>query len=220
IDSTQKALGALTAFLDSPQPQHLLVLFQNPTEQRPAGGFIGSYAIVTINKANIGDISVRDIYDPDGQLDLKVIPPETLQLITTKWGARDANWFFDFPTSAQKVIYFLNNSKIYSEQNMTFSGAIAINTKVLQDIIGLIGPIDLPEYKTVIDKDNFLSFIQKEVESGADKKVNQPKKIIQVLTPKLLEKVATLGSEDKQAMVKLFEYHLSHKNIMAYFNDH
>lgn len=220
IDSSKKALGALITFLNSDKPQNLLVLFQNPTEQRPAGGFIGSYAIITIDKGSIGDISVRDIYDPDGQLDLKVIPPEPLQAITTKWGARDANWFFDFPTSAQKVIYFLNNSKIYSEKNMTFAGAIAVNTKVLQDVIGLIGPIDLPEYKTIISKDNFLSFIQKEVESGADKKVNQPKKILQVLTPKLMEKLTNLPKAGKQELVKLLEYHSNHKNIMAYFNDH
>lgn len=219
IDSTQKALGALISFLNADKPQHLLVLFQNPTEQRPAGGFIGSYAVVTIDKANIGEISVRDIYDPDGQLDLKVIPPEPLQAITKNWGARDANWFFDFPASAKKVIYFLDNSKIYSEKNITFSGAIAVNTKVLQDIIGLIGPIDLPEYKTVISKDNFLSFIQKEVESGEDKKVNQPKKILQVLTPKLLEKLSSLSGNDKQQLVKLLEYHAGHKNIMAYFHD-
>lgn len=220
IDSSQKALGALISFINSDKPQNLLILFQNPTEQRPAGGFIGSYAIITIDKGSIGDISVRDIYDPDGQLDLKVIPPQPLQAITTKWGARDANWFFDFPTSAQKVIYFLNNSKIYSEKNMTFAGAIAVNTKVLQDIVGLIGPIDLPEYKTIISKDNFLSFIQKEVESGEDKKVNQPKKILQVLTPKLMEKLTNLPESGKQALVKLLEYHANKKNIMAYLSDH
>ena len=219
IDASSKALAALATFLGSDAPRHLLVLFQNPTEMRPAGGFIGSYADISITKGAIEDISVRDIYDPDGQLDLKVVPPKTLQLITTKWGARDANWFFDYPTSAKKVMYFLDNSKIYSEKNVTFSGAITMNTNVLTDVIKLIGEIPLPEYDTVITADNFLGFVQKEVESGADKKVNQPKKILQILTPKLIEKLSTLSSEQKQALVKLFEYHLTHKNIMAYVDD-
>ena len=55
---------------------------------------------------------VRDIYDPDGQLTLKVQPPLPLQAVTTNWGARDANWFFDFSSSAKDFRASLSDSSL------------------------------------------------------------------------------------------------------------
>jgi hypothetical protein len=213
------ALTALINLLGSSTPHHLLVLFQNPTELRPAGGFIGSYAHIEIQNGNINNIEIRDIYDPDGQLDQKVIPPEELQVITKDWEARDANWFFDYPTSAKKVISFLNNSKIYQERKVSFTDAIAVNTNVLKDLVSLVGPIELPEYKRTITGENFLSEIQYEVEAGADKKVNQPKKILKVLGPMIIEKLTTLSDEGKKQLAKLLQQHLAERDIMLYFGD-
>ncbi|MBI5732757.1 DUF4012 domain-containing protein [Candidatus Jorgensenbacteria bacterium] len=219
VQTLENFLEKLSLLLGSSEERHLLLFFQNPSEIRPGGGFIGSYADLSFRLGQMSGIDVRDIYDPDGQLDLKVIPPEPLQTLTEKWGARDANWFFDFPISARTVTYFLENSKIHQEKNLTFDGAIAININVLESILGLIGPMELPEYQLTISKDNFLSEVQREVEAGKDKKAGHPKRILRVLTPLILERLKSLPPEQGRNLMDILSNHLSAKDIMIFAKD-
>lgn len=219
IDRNNRALTSLLPILKTETPKHFLVLFQNPTEMRPGGGFIGSYGHIAIARGSVLDIEIRDIYDPDGQLNQRVIPPEPLQMITKDWEARDANWFFDYPTSARKVISFLNASKIYQERGTTFEGAIAINTNVLRDIVTLLGPMEIPEYSLTITPENFLSELQREVESGPDKKINQPKRILKVFAPMILKELTTLDNQEKRQFADVIARHLRERNVMLYFAD-
>ena len=214
-----KMLVKFTDLLGSETDRHILVLFQNPSEIRPGGGFIGSYADVTVNGGQMRQMDVRDIYDPDGQLDLKVIPPEQLQTVTTDWGARDANWFFDFPTSAKTVIRFMEASKIYSEKSVTFDGAVALNINVVQDLLSITGPIELTDYNLMIDQNNLLEEVQRSVEAGADKKAGQPKKILMKLTPILLQKLNDLSAADQQALFDRIKERMAKKDIMLYAKD-
>ncbi len=215
----EKLLKGIIDFLDSPIEHHLIIAFQNPSEIRPGGGFAGSYADIGLLKGNLTNITIRDIYDPDGQLPLKIIPPHPLQLITRTWGARDAHWFLDFPTSAKKILYFLNNSKIYSEKLISFEGLAAINVNVIEDLLKVIGPIELPEYKLTLTDQNFLTEVQREVESGTDKKNGEPKRILKVLTPILFERLAKLTDEQKKVIVDNFNGHIEQKDFTAYIND-
>lgn len=217
LEESKVLLKSIIGWLEAPKKQRLLIFFQNPSEIRPAGGFIGSYGIATLFQGNLLDLEIRDIYDPDGQLDLKVIPPKPLQGITYKWGARDANWFFDFPSSAKKVTDFLEASKIYKEEGIKFSGAVAVNVEVLKDLLEIVGPIDLPEYHLTVSKDNFLAEVQREVETGADKAKNDPKKILKVLTPIIFDRLA--DSSAKNILIEKIGDRFKKKDIMVYFKD-
>ena len=219
IGKTGLVLSAFTRWFDDGTEKHILILFQNPSEMRPAGGFLGSYADAVLTKNGLQEIKVWDIYDTDGQFDLKVVPPKPLQGVTPRWGARDANWFFDFPTSAGKVIDFLEKSKIYSERGITFEGALAINTEVLRTLLAITGPLDIPGYNLVLGSENFTEEIQREVESGPDNRAGEPKRILKVLTPILFEKIGALGDEQKIVLLKAFKDHTEKKDIMAYFRD-
>ncbi len=79
-------IDAATAWLDQDTAQNVLILFQNPSEIRPAGGFLGSFAQLTLHKGSMTGLEVQDIYDLDGQLTKNVVPPVPLQRLTTKWG--------------------------------------------------------------------------------------------------------------------------------------
>ncbi len=217
---TEQLLSSLIAWLSNPKEQHLAILLQNPSEIRPGGGFTGSYIDIGIQKANVNTIDVRDIYDPDGQLDVKIVPPEQLQLITKRWGARDANWFFDFPTSARKITELLNQSKIYQERETEFVGAIAINVNVIKDILSITGPITLPaEYNFTLTADNVLTEIQSEVEAGKDKAKGEPKRIIKIATPLLLDRVAQLSATEKSALISALKGRIASKDIMISVKD-
>jgi len=217
LNDTQDFLGATLDLLNKSGGFHLALFFQNLSEMRPSGGFIGSYADLEIKNGQVQNIDVRDIYDPDGQLDAKTIPPLPLQAITKNWGARDANWFFDFPTSAEKVLSFLDRSKIYSEKNIKFEGAIALNTTIIEDILNITGPILLPDYKLTIDKDNFLEEVQKEVEAGHSKALGEPKRILKDLAPLLLEKLKNLDDNRKEALIKQWGVWSDKKDVQIYF---
>lgn len=212
-------LDNVITLLSAERERHLLFLFQNPAEIRPGGGFIGSYADVTVAGGQMKSIDVRDIYDPDGQFFEKIIPPYQLQTVSEKWGARDANWFFDFPTSAKTVIQFLESSRMYEERNTTFDAAIAINIPVIQSILKATGPIPLPEYNLSITSDNFLTEVQREVEAGKDKTAGQPKKILKVLAPLLLEKMRTVDEQAKRALMQELGSRIAKKDIMFYAKD-
>ncbi len=219
LTEATQSLGALRTLLSPQKERHVLVMFQNESELRPGGGFLGSYADVTIAHGAVTNIEVRDIYDPDGQLFTNVIPPRPLQRLTKDWEARDANWFADFPASAQKVLSFMNQSRIYTDRQVTFEGAAAINTHVIGDIIDLVGPIELPEFKLTITGDTFMRELQKEVEAGENKKINQPKKILQTLAPILLERLKTRTRSQDAAFLEKIRYNFTRKNIMLYVDD-
>ncbi|MFA6364817.1 MAG: DUF4012 domain-containing protein [Candidatus Paceibacterota bacterium] len=213
------AIEHFLLLVGSEKEKHIALFFQNPAEIRPGGGFIGSYADMTIQKGQMTNLDVRDIYDPDGQFFGKITPPYQLQTVSENWGARDANWFFDFPTSAKTVLGFLEESKMYSEKGITFDGAIAINIEVIETLLSVTGPIPLPEYNLTITSENFLPEVQREVEAGKDKAAGQPKKILKVLTPMLLEKLKGLDATGKTDLIKKFTSHIGKKDIMFYMKD-
>ncbi len=213
-------LEALLAILKLPGEQHLLVILQNPSEMRPAGGFIGSHADVTIENGSVKNIVVDDIYNADRQMDLKTVPPKQLQSLTTNWGARDANWFFNFPTSARKVIYFLENSDLYKEKSIKFLGAAAINVDILESLLEITGPIEVPQYQLTLTNQNFLREVQYEVEAGRDKKPGQnPKKILSVVAPLILDRLTGLAENQKGLVLDILLKHSQNKDILFYFKD-
>jgi len=213
-----KFLANLLNFLNRKEDIHLLLLFQNPSEIRPSGGFIGSYADVVIRAGQLYLIDVRDIYDADGQLDLLVIPPQPLQVTNYAWAARDANWFFDFPTSAAKVIYFLENSKLYKEQNITFEMAIAINIDVFKSILNITGPIEL-ENNLMISEDNVVKELRQEIEKAKADKKPYPKQILRRLTPIVIDKMKSFDSDQKEKLIENILKNIKEKDIMFFAED-
>ncbi len=215
----ENLLSALIGWLNTPLEKHLAIIFENPSEIRPGGGFIGSYADVAMQKGSINRISVHDIYDPDGQLESRIIPPAPLQKITKRWGARDANWFFDFPLSAQKVLHFLNSSKIYQERGTEFEGAIALNVNFINDILKITGPVELADYKLILTSENFLAEVQREVETGEDRTGGEPKKILKVLAPILTSRLGHLDEIQKNQLLAALQERIKMRDIRIYLDD-
>lgn len=212
-------LGGLAGFLDTKEDKRILLIFQNNSEIRPGGGFIGSYGVLTINGGQMMDLKVEDIYWPDHpkNFTLKVKPPEPLQWIVTDWAARDANWFLDFPESAEHVMNFLEASKIYREAGVRFDGAVALNTDVLGSVLTLVGEVSVPDYGLTLTSENFLEEIQREVETGRDKAEGEnPKKILSVVAPEILNRLWSLSADERSALLGLITEHVRHKDIMIY----
>ncbi len=215
----QGFLDNILTLLNSDEKRHIAIIFQNPAEIRPGGGFIGSYADLTLDHGKMDSLDVRDIYDPDGWVSEKVIPPLPLQRTTRDWAARDANWFFDFPTSAKTVAHFLESSQFYKDRRTVFDGVIAVNINVLKTFLEVTGPVNLPEYNKTITAQNFLEEIQREVEAGKDKKAGEPKRILKVLTPIILDRLGVLDNTNRKNLMTTLQEHLVKKDIMFYAKD-
>ena len=189
-----------------------LFLFQNNHEMRATGGFIGSYGILDISDGRVKKLFVDGIYNPDGQLKARVIPPKPIQKVSASWSMHDANWFPDFPASAEKISWFYEKTG-----GPTVDGIIALTPTVIQDLLEVAGPIEMPEYDTVIDKNNFIEKTQYEVEVDYDKELNRPKKFIADLTPKILNRVFNTKSLTKTVKVlSILKKALKEKHLLIY----
>lgn len=189
-----------------------LMLFQNPSELRPTGGFLGSYGILHFKNGKIEEFKVDDVYNLDGQLRENIIPPKELQHITPTWGMRDANWFIDFPTSARKIMEFFNKEAGYS-----VDGVITFSPVIVGKILDITGPIELPEYNLTLDSKNFIQKIQAEVEYGSNR--TQPKTILSNFAPKLLEKIYSAAPADWMKIFDILIKSPENRDMILYFKE-
>ena len=193
-----------------------MIVFQNNREIRPTGGFMGSFAIVDVQKGKILDINVPKggTYDVQGQLDVYVRPPTPLQLLNKRWEFHDANWWSDFPSSAKKMSWFYERSR-----GVTVDGVIAINATVLEKFLAIIGPVSNEKYDVLLNADTALDTIQHEVEVGYDKEENQPKAIIADLLDQFIDVVTNANSFDIIQFFTAIHESAQQKEIQVYMKD-
>ncbi|MCC7357668.1 DUF4012 domain-containing protein [Candidatus Uhrbacteria bacterium] len=187
-----------------------LLVFQNPTELRPTGGFMGSLAEVTFDKGNLRDIRVPHggTYDLKGQLTMRLQSPKPLQLINAQWQFQDANWYPDFLKTAQNLRWFWSKAG-----QPTIDGVVAVNATFMEDVLRITGPIAMPEYGKTIDASNFMLETQKSVELEYDKANNTPKKFIADLSEKLRDRMKALTKTEWVALATAVSHALETKDI-------
>ncbi len=193
-------------------PRLYLFLFQNNAELRPTGGFIGSYGLLKVDNGHVGKLFVDGIFNPDGQLKENIVPPAPIQKVSAGWSLHDSNWWPDFPTSAEKAMFFYEKTG-----GPTVDGVVTLTPNVIRDMLKLTGPIDMQDYGVTIDTDNFSQVIQSEVEEKYDHTLNQPKKILSDLAPILLERLfSTRSASSVVSVVTTFSQALNEKDILLY----
>jgi hypothetical protein len=141
-----------------------------------------------------------------------VVPPSPIQKISGGWSLHDSNWFPDFPKSAEKAIWFFEKTG-----GPTVDGVITMTPDVMKNLLEITGPIEMEEYGLIVDKDNFVEKVQNEVEDNYDKELNQPKKILADLAPKILDKIFNARSASEMTKtVGVLEKSLNEKQILLY----
>jgi len=208
--------GALLDAIGANGKRRYLVVFQNSNELRPTGGFIGSYALMDLEDGAIKNIEIPagGSYDLRAGFNKLIAAPQQLRLVNPRWEFQDANWFADFPTSAQSLIWFYEKSG-----GPTVDGVVAVTSNVMQDLLRQVGPIDLPEEGKTVTADTFMTETQKAVEIEYDKETNKPKQIISDMAPKVLQKLIDGGAKDLPALASALGKSLASKDIQVYFTD-
>ena len=193
-----------------------LIVFQNNTEIRPTGGFIGSFAEVKVRDGVIEHLNVPGggSYDLQGTLQENHRAPEPLQILSARWEFQDGNWFPDFPTSARQLMQFYQDAG-----GPSVDGVLAVNATFVAELIGLLGPIEMEDYGLTINEENFIFEAQKVVEYTYDKAANTPKAFIGDLAPKLVERAIEKTAEDFMATLDYLNAGLSRKDLQLYLSD-
>ncbi len=200
-------------WLGAKEPQRYLLIFQNNNELRPSGGFIGSIAEVDIKNGKIQNFYLPPggVYDLQGNLKTLLASPKPLWLLNANWQLQDSNWFFDFPTTAQKVMWFYEKSG-----GPTVDGVVAVNSQILPKLLAITGPIDLPEFNLKLDANNVINELQQEVEVNYNRENNQPKKVLAALLPILIQKLEALPPQDFFNIFSLVHNSLQVRDIQLY----
>lgn len=226
-----------------------LLVFQNNTELRASGGFLGSYALVDIRDGKIRNLEVPagGSYDLEAGLQgKKFASPYALTLVNPLWNFWDANWWPDWPKTAKHLMWFYEQSG-----GPSVDGVISLTPTVVEGMLEITGPIDMTEdYGIIITADNFWENVQKVVEyknlelthpealegiaTSSNKIVseipleqdlennsdNKPKKIIGDLMAKMLEILPQkISRENLPAILSVIEKSAFEKQILFYLND-
>jgi len=102
--------------------------------------------------------------------------------------------FLTFHSLQKKAIYFYEKTG-----GPTTDGVITLTPTVMQKLLMITGPIEMPEYGVTLDSENFIELTQFKVEVDYDRQENKPKKILSDLAPLLLDKLLT--SKDSKNII-------------------
>lgn len=193
-----------------------LVLFQNNMELRPAGGFIGSYGLLSFEGGRMTDLSVSDVYSADGQLKGHVEPPAPIKkyLGEANWWLRDSNWDPDFATSGMRAEWFLDK-----EIDRKVDGVIGMDLETVKMLLKVTGPISLPDYNLDITSENLYENAQAEVENkffaGSTKKAS----FLTALSRNLIMELERLEGHKKLEAIKTIIDGLEERHVQIYIHN-
>lgn len=234
-DQGKEALSLAPAALGIPSTKNYLLLFQNDKEIRATGGFMTAYATLQLSNGQVNATTSDDIYRLDEKLlevcKTKICPltppapivkylPEVSGKPRSAWSMRDSNISPDVPTAAREFerMYQLLGT------GLPFDGIIYIDTRVVEDLIKITGPIDVfgTTYSAAIDKRCNCPNVIYELEAYAEiaaKGSTERKAVLGTLMQQILAK--TLGSDIQKlpVLVETLATLANHKHIMFYVHN-
>ncbi len=208
-------LKSLISYITDKQLTYIILL-QNTNELRATGGFMGSYARITLDHGNLTDVDIQDIYEPDGQFTGFVeAPPGVNEYLSSGNGLRlpDANWHPDFPMASQQILEFFAVGNEHS-----IDGVISLNLSTVEKIFGVTGGIELPDYGVIVTKDNLADIARADRETffpGSQQKSN----FLNSLFNQLKYRSSNLDQEQKKEIAKIILDSFTTKDIMIYSTD-
>ena len=229
--STIKEASPLTRLLPSllgyPDTEKYLLILQNSDELRPTGGFIGTFGIIQTKDGDFERFETHDIYHLDIPVQDKVLvtPPTPLiqYLGVNHWYMRDANWSPDWPTSAEKILWFYskeNAAQAKPDPISDFNGVIAITPELITDLMKFTGPIVIG--KDTYTSDNFVNLLQYKVEKQFIQLGIpdwQRKEVIGDIAKQIKQKLLDTPLGRWPEMIRLISDNVTRKNVLLYSRD-
>lgn len=210
-----------------PEPANYLFILQNKDELRPTGGFIGTFGLGQTSGGEIVRLDTHDIYHLDMPVKdkFKTEPPSAIKkyLGQNNWYLRDANWSPDWPTTAEKILWF------YKEENKLlpkpydlneFDYVIALTPDLIVDLLKLTGPVNIRGQ--VYNQNNFTELLESNTEkdfaafglSRWDRKI-----MVGEIAAEMEKRLMSNLNKNWQPVIGILVENLNKKNIMVYAAD-
>ncbi|MDH7476424.1 MAG: DUF4012 domain-containing protein [Microgenomates group bacterium] len=188
-------LKKLPEILGKGQEKTYLILFQNDKEKRATGGFITAYAIFKIKDGKMRIERSADIYSLDDSIANHPPAPREIQtyhLKVNKFYIRDSNLSPDFYQSIQLFDQLFQKSSL----KIKYDGIIAIDTKILVDMLKIFGDTEVRGIR---------------FSANIDKRCNCPQVIYRLLDE--IDRPVAYIKEDRKGILGDLMYALFYKAI-------
>jgi hypothetical protein len=212
------------AALGADEPVHYLLLFQNPAELRPTGGFVGTIAELELHRGQISFYEFHDVYqlssDYQNQSEMDIDPPWAIgeYVRSDDLQIQDANWSPDFPTSA-RLFKEMTEAAGWSE----IAGVVAVQPETVQELMTVTGPVE-------VDVDGDLREITSEnlfEESERQRRIareggiaeTQHKEVIELISEILVDELSTGGRDALIDSTFLLFDQFDQRDMQAYHAD-
>ena len=142
VSNGKPILSKSSWLLGKDKPRNYLVIFQNDAELRPSGGFWTAYTTLKVDKGKITAGSSSNIYDLDDKISSTTPAPRLIKsyhINVPYLNLRDSNLSPDFTTDAK---IFLEQYYKAMCKKTEFYAVIALDTKILVDIVKVLEKID------------------------------------------------------------------------------
>ena len=220
FDLAQALPPVLPNLLAAGSKKQYVVVAQNSDELRPTGGFVSTVGLLTVENGRISLSDFRDSYAADNSAIAPVLAPQPLITYMNAGGMvlRDANFWPDFPTSAQTLanLYQIN-------QNVKPDGVITVDLRAVAYILDALGPVSVPDYGETVDAKNFQERIRFHYLKPSDKVGvewwRQRKDFIGGLFKAVVARINGAGGKDYLKLADALNHSVAEKHIQSYFAD-
>ncbi len=231
LTAAQGLLGEAGWLLGVNQPRTFLVQTMDRAELRGTGGFTGQYGELKVSGGRIAPFNLTDIslleYTPGSANQGQLAPAQYSSWWPfANWGLRDSNISADFPTSAQLAINLYKQ-----ETGDQVDGVISFTPVVIEHILNIIGPIQVPGYNTTVTAQNLEDLLhyyqlnntgitkQYFTDQTSNNSTSTRKRFTNYLASLLMSKVRSAQPGELLAMVQSILYDLKTKDLQLYFTD-
>jgi hypothetical protein len=189
-------------------------------ELRPGGGFIGSFGILKIRDGQMVDLQIHDVVNVDYRVPYNVEAPYPMETTigVKEWGFRDSNFSPHYPEN----VYY---AKLFYEKfggTEEFDGVVAITTHVLESILEVTGPVEVPGFPGTYDSKTGVIELETQVEkSYVDQGIErgERKAFMKDLAAVILDKVKALSLSDKYRLFQILLADMHAKDVQLAFQD-
>ena len=199
-----------------------LILAQNEDELRPSGGFISGAGLLTVEGGDILAVEFQDanVVDDFANKTYGPAPEPLLNFMGLYYLLfRDANWYADFPTTAQQTM------ELYTlGQDVPLDGVIALDKRFVEMMLTATGPLYVPELDETFSAPNAVAVMREawsiQGDEGVADWINSRKAFIGTLAIAVLNHLETNAATlDPVPFARIMATAIAEKHLQLYFRD-
>ncbi len=216
LEPAHKIATFLPEILGLDQRARYLVLLQNPAEIRSTGGWLSSYAIISVENGQVREMKVEDVYSMEGQLRIqgKTFPaPNSMQeaLDIDTWSMSLSNWDPDLAATSDAAQFFIAQM----DPGTTFDGVITIDTEFVKKLLRKWGGVNVvgeTEPITAENLDQKIYNLHTEFTPGSTVKAT----FLANLANETLQRIFSADLEQYSEISEVFIESLNEKHMLVY----